>query len=198
MSNTIINLMSSIKDNGLQSAMHYSFVIELGSDGVFDLSPYTLDVSLPGPKYDFYTNGYWRGNWEYKQPVGIKYDEPLIAKFMVPVVHSYSETENSGSIIDADNNLFRFLSYNRNMFDFFRSNSNLNFRWLGPSKGNISGFSISVFPVSAATGQLIGPPYYYINCFVDKILPFMFSAAPETPYQTMQISFAVGAEMNRL
>jgi hypothetical protein len=189
--NSIMNLMQSIRTNGLQPTTNYSFIIESPDGTVFDLSTYTLDIVLPGPKYEFYTNTYWRGNWEYKQPAGIKFEDSLICRFMVPL-------DTFGvNYVGNRNNLFDFLNYNKSKFSYPKIGQKNSFKWLDPATGRgFEGYVIRVTPFNNNGFPI--QYYYYINCFLEKVLPFTFSAEAETLYQTMQISFTIGAEMNRL
>lgn len=202
--NSILNLMQSIKENGIQPSTNYTFIIESSDGTAFDLSNSAIEIIIPGPKYEFYTNTYWRGNWEYKQPAGIKYEDLMVCRFMVPV-------KTSGVAFNGlPNNLFNFLDYNKNRFQYprpgstralgsnvsgapVRSAGTASFRWLYPNQG---GYAIRVIPLDRNGNPLTD--YYFINCFVEKVLPFVFSAEPESPIQTMQIAFTIGAEMNKL
>lgn len=202
--NSILNLMHSIRENGIQPSTYYTFIIEATDGTVFDLSTSAVEIIVPGPKYEFYTNTYWRGNWEYKQPAGIKYEDLMVCRFLVPV------TTDGTSSLGVPNNLFNFLNYNKSRFQYPRpgasrvlqsnvagapltSAGTASFRWLYPADG---GYAIRVIPLDRNGNPLTD--YYFINCFVEKVLPFVFSAEPESPIQTMQIAFTIGAEMNKL
>lgn len=187
--NSIESLITLVGKIGLQSSHLYECLIYDAGSGalLLNASKYLLEATLPGPKYQFYTNTYWRGNWEYKQPVGIKYEDNLILTFMVP--------GNEGA--EKESNLFNFLTTNKNQFNY-PGNPNISqyFRWKGPSNGNYFGYTIAIHPVSY--NEELKKPYVYANCFVEKILPFKFAAEAEPAYQLMTIAFTVGVETSRL
>lgn len=190
MSNTISTLINAIGRNGLQPANLYSCLISDNAGSSFKLDPYLIDLTLPGPKYQFYTNTYWRGNWEYKQPVGIKYEDNLIMVLMVPAV-----------INEDPANIFNLLRVNKSKFSYpghrFGNAGSFTFNEAENNQSNqVDGFKIKIFPVNNKAEVQF--PYIYENCFIEKILPFKFSAESDPPYQTMSILWTVGAETNRL
>jgi hypothetical protein len=188
--NSITSIIELVNTIGLQSAHLYDcYIYEAGKgELILDASRYVIEATLPGPKYQFYTNTYWRGNWEYKQPVGIKYEDNLLLTFMVPS----KEGEWGGEW-----NLFSFLNYNRTQFDFpGNKNGDTYFKWKGPQKNNIYGYNIIIYPVNYQEERQ--RPYIYNNCFIEKIMPFKFAAESEPAYQIMTIAFTVGVESNRL
>jgi hypothetical protein len=184
MSNSITNLIASIRHNGIQKVNLYTCTIFQSGGVNFNLDTYLLDLTLPGPKYQFYSNTYWRGNWEYKQPVGIKFEDNLIMVVIVPQKE-----------VTRDNNVFSFLNSNRSKFSY-PANGSGSFYWKGPSSNDYSGYGIDIYPIDNKGEKQ--KPYKYRNCFVEKILPFKFSAEADPPYQTMSIVWTVGAEVNRL
>lgn len=183
MSNSIDALMTSIRRNGMQPSMLYSCTIFDANGTATSFDTHLLDITLPGPKYQFYNNTFWKGNWEYRQPAGIKFEDQLIMVVMVP-----------GKEIEGSNNIFSFLKKNRQKFSYPGNGGS--FYWKGPLNGDTTGYNIQVYPLNWKGTS--GTPYVYTNCFIERILPFKFSVEPEPAYQTMSIAWTVGAEINRL
>lgn len=196
--NSINSLIELVNTIGLQSAHLYEcYIYDAGGGGLLlDATRYLIEATLPGPKYQFYTNTYWRGNWEYKQPVGIKYEDNLILTFMVPSSDVSNDTLSS-TIGGNDRNLFTLLNFNRKQFNYpGNANGDTYFQWKGPQNNNYYGLNIHIHPTGY--DEKLKKPYIYRNCFIEKIMPFKFAAEAEPAYQIMTIAFTVGVETNRL
>lgn len=177
---SISRLVSSIGKNGLQDKTRYGATI-YGSGFIFVCDPYLIDMQVPGPRYTFYLDNYWRGNPEYKSPSGIRFDEPLIMTFMVPSKGLDAPLNQLGS------NLLSFL--NRYQTSYFSS------QWRTPETPYFAAYdvrdelNIHIRSYNRSSGVSTNQ-YIFNRCYLEKILPFQFSAL-EPGYQTMNLSFTV-------
>lgn len=181
LSSSISNIVNAFSTAGIQTKQRYDGLItHVNSGKVFQLAPYAIDVSFPAAKFMFYNNAYWKGNQEFKQPVGIRYEDNLIITFIV------SATTNK--------NIMTYLQ------DTVYNQSSL-FRWRTvPTAAGLDGddfilenpvsceFSITIHGLDNKDQKTTS--YYYYPCFLEKILPTSFSTI-EPGYQTTTLSFAV-------
>jgi hypothetical protein len=191
-SHSISRLVSSLGKNGLQDKTKYGATIySKGSGGagfMFLCDPYLIDVVLPGPRYTFYLDNYWRGNPEFKSPSGIRFDEPLVMTFMVPL-HGL-DTPLSGS---GDNLLSFINAYQKSYFSSpwrtqdMTQNQNPYFKAYDVKNE----LEIHILSYGKQQPTPINK-YIYNRCYLEKILPFQFSAT-ESGFQTMTLSFVVSS-----
>jgi hypothetical protein len=178
----IQSLITEIGKGGYQDASRYSIIFEIGGNSQYKIPPErVIGIDLPGPKYEFINCNYWLGNQFFRMPVGLKFEEMLIAQVIVPE--------------DEDNNFFKFLKNYTNtnfnqlnrgrLFEDASATSTNSFSW---KRANF-GTNIQVQAYDRK-GDVVGS-YNYGGCYLEKILPFRFAADKSEP-QTMTLSFLVG------
>jgi hypothetical protein len=172
------NIITELNRTGFQDSSRYSISF-FGASSLTIPSERVISVDLPGPKYEFLNCNYWMGNQHFRMPVGVKFEEFLILQILVP------ETENEG--------FFRFLDAYTSS-NFIQSNTGRLFNGGVPGADSFAwtrsayGLDIEIYALDKKDTQV--GRYGYYGCYLEKILPFKFSADKSEP-QTITMSFIV-------
>jgi hypothetical protein len=176
----IQNIVSTVTKQGLQKQHRYAGYIRSNNESC-DLT-YLIDVNLPFRKTLFYNNSYWKGNQEFKQPVGIRYEDPLILTCMLP--------ETSSPNFNIINFIRKQEGLDYSSYDNFGDQLTNDFILKKPR----TYYSILIKGIKSSSGteNFLGTTnnYHYSGCYVEKILPMKFTSL-EPGFQTVSISFQV-------